>query len=104
MSTPERPEKLPFTFEIIMCLTLNSAAEWAGSMFQVVVTGAAVAVVMAECLLFICLDAQRASRFFISLDAEGRYSLQQVFCALSNCPHPRQPWRRTSGPETAQSK
>jgi hypothetical protein len=23
--------------EIIMCLTLNSAAEWAGSMFQVVV-------------------------------------------------------------------
>jgi hypothetical protein len=28
---------LPFTLEIIMCLTLNSAAEWAGSMFQVVV-------------------------------------------------------------------
>src|ERR1035437_10110456 len=26
----------PFTFEIIMCFTLNSAAEWAGSRFQVI--------------------------------------------------------------------
>src|ERR1019366_11954 len=37
LRTPERPVNLPFTLEIIMCLTLNSAAEWAGSMFQVVV-------------------------------------------------------------------
>ena len=26
----------PFTLEIIMCFTLNSATEWTGSMFQVV--------------------------------------------------------------------
>src|SRR5579864_2520615 len=34
---PETLENWPFTFAIIMCLTLNSAMEWAGSMFQVVV-------------------------------------------------------------------
>ena len=33
--TPLIPLNLPLTLEIIMCLTLNSAAEWAGSMFQV---------------------------------------------------------------------
>src|SRR5579862_3494444 len=49
VSTPERPEKLPLTLEIIMCLTLNSAPEWAGSRFQVVVD-AAVAVVIVELL------------------------------------------------------
>jgi hypothetical protein len=43
---------VPFTFEIIMCLTLNSAEEWAGSSFQVVtVPGAGVAVVMFVLLL-----------------------------------------------------
>jgi hypothetical protein len=31
--------------EIIMCFTLNSAAEWAGSMFQVVVVVVEVVVV-----------------------------------------------------------
>ena len=31
--SPERPVNLPFTLEIIMCLTLNSAAEWAGIEF-----------------------------------------------------------------------
>ena len=35
--TPVMPVNWPFTLEIIMCLTLNSATEWAGSMFQVVV-------------------------------------------------------------------
>jgi hypothetical protein len=50
-----------------MCLTLNSAEEWAGSMFQAVVTGVAVAVVMAVSLLFTWLDAG------------DRYSLQQLF-------------------------
>ena len=43
---PERPLKLPFTLEIIMCLTLNSAWECAGSSFQVVVV-AGVEVVVA---------------------------------------------------------
>ena len=43
--------KLPFTFEIIMCLTLNSAAEWAGSMFQVVVAGVAVAADVVVCVV-----------------------------------------------------
>src|ERR1700756_2519127 len=34
-SVPETPENWPFTFEIIMCLTLSSAMECAGSMAQV---------------------------------------------------------------------
>src|SRR5580692_5718348 len=37
VKAPETFEKCPFTFAIIMCLTLNSAAECDGSMFQVVV-------------------------------------------------------------------
>jgi hypothetical protein len=46
---PVRPLKLPLTFEIIMCFTLNSACECAGSIFQVMVeTGATVLVDMAE--------------------------------------------------------
>src|SRR5579863_979182 len=56
-SLPLIPENFPFTLEIIMCLTLNSAAEWAGSMFQVV-TAAGVAVVVAMgWLLSAVLDA-----------------------------------------------
>src|SRR5487761_736760 len=35
--TPLTFVNCPFTFEIIMCFTLNSAAEWTGSMFHVVV-------------------------------------------------------------------
>ena len=34
--TPVKPVRLPLTLEIIMCFTLNSAAEWAGSRFQVI--------------------------------------------------------------------
>jgi hypothetical protein len=34
---PLTPLKLPFTLEIIMCFTLNSACECAGSIFQVIV-------------------------------------------------------------------
>jgi hypothetical protein len=34
LSTPESPENVPFTCEIIICLTSNSAAEWAGSIFH----------------------------------------------------------------------
>src|ERR1700675_722406 len=40
--TPLMAENCPLTLLIIMCLTLNSAVEWTGSMFQVVV-GAAIA-------------------------------------------------------------
>ena len=65
---PERPLKLPFTLEIIMCLTLNSAVEWAGSSFQVVTVAGVVVVVAMGWLLSPVLDARR------------RYSLQQVFC------------------------
>ncbi len=36
LSTPVILAKWPFTLAIIMCLTLNSAMAWAGSMFQVV--------------------------------------------------------------------
>src|SRR6185369_719771 len=47
-NVPVTPLNSPFTFEIIMCRTLNSAWEWTGSTFQVVaeVTSAAVAVVI----------------------------------------------------------
>src|SRR5262249_60960777 len=51
---PESLENWPFTLEIIMCLTLNSATEWAGSTFQVVVEicgAATVAVVMVHSFL-----------------------------------------------------
>src|SRR5580704_7040747 len=33
--SPVMPLMVPFTFAIIMCLTLNSAAVWAGSIFHV---------------------------------------------------------------------
>src|ERR1700756_4509038 len=70
-SVPEMPENWPFTFEIIMCLTLNSATECAGSMAQVLTeVCAAVAVVM--------VLAPFAS---FHLDALPRYSLQRLECA-----------------------
>src|SRR5579864_7726111 len=34
--SPVMPLMVPFTLAIIMCLTLNSATVWAGSIFQVV--------------------------------------------------------------------
>src|SRR6266567_1161006 len=37
VSTPVTLGNCPFTFEIIICFTLNSATEWTGSRFQVVV-------------------------------------------------------------------
>ena len=64
---PLRPLKRPFTLEIIMCFTLNSADEWAGSSFQVV-TEAGEEVVVAIGLAP-----------FTTLDAPGIYSLQQLF-------------------------
>src|SRR5882762_7988873 len=44
INTPVTLANCPFTLEIIMCLTLNSATEWTGSRFQVLVAafGAAV--------------------------------------------------------------
>src|SRR5579863_291019 len=44
---PTRPEKDPFTLEIIMWRTLNSAEEWAGSSFQVVTEAGEKVVVVA---------------------------------------------------------
>src|SRR4029077_4711585 len=70
-SVPETPGNWPFTFEIIMCLTLNSATECAGSMAQVltavccVVAGVAVVMVSAPFASF-------------GLDAMPRYSLQRI--------------------------
>src|SRR5580704_1667636 len=67
-SVPESPENWPFTFEIIMCLTLNSATECAGSMAQVVTAfcgAGAVDMVSAPCAAF-------------GLDACPRYSLQRL--------------------------
>src|SRR5580692_9330045 len=67
------PENWPFTFEIIMCLTLNSATECAGSMAQVLTeVCAAVAVVM--------VLAPFAS---FHLDALPRYSLQRLISKIS---------------------
>src|SRR5271168_2365860 len=43
---PVRPLKLPFTLEIIMCFTLNSACECAGSIFQVMVVAGLASVVI----------------------------------------------------------
>ena len=49
-NVPVTPLNWPFTFEIIMCRTLNSAWEWTGSMFQVVVatvtSGAVVVIIL----------------------------------------------------------
>src|SRR5579859_346470 len=49
----------PFTFEIIMCLTLNSATEWTGSMFQVAVDVCGVASVLMVVLLSFFLSYLR---------------------------------------------
>src|SRR5580693_4484746 len=67
-SVPETPENWPFTFEIIMCLTLNSATECAGSMAQVLtaVCGA------------VAVDMVLAPFASYELDALSRYSLQQI--------------------------
>jgi hypothetical protein len=43
------PENLPFTFEIIMCFTLNSAEECAGSIFQVDTADVVAVAVMRVC-------------------------------------------------------
>src|SRR5438876_11839278 len=66
-NTPVKPVRLPFTLEIIMCLTLNSAAEWAGSRFQVVVeAGVAVVVAMGWLLSFRWMPQQdiRCNNYF----------------------------------------
>ncbi len=58
---PLSPLKLPFTFEIIMCFTLNSALECAGSSFQVMVdSGVAVAVAMGGLASFRSVGCGRA--------------------------------------------
>src|SRR5438270_11916970 len=59
----------PFRFEIIMCLTLNSATEWAGSRFQVLTAVCGTASV----LIFILLLGNDR------LDALSRYSFQQIY-------------------------
>src|SRR5437763_7867132 len=60
----------PFTFEIIMCLTLNSATEWAASRFQVLAAVCGIASVLIFSLLFA----------YNPLDALSRSSLQQISC------------------------
>src|SRR5207237_6923810 len=56
--TPVTLANCPFTLEIIMCLTLNSATEWAGSMFHVVVAVCGIASVLVLVLSFLlALDA-----------------------------------------------
>src|SRR4029077_19585290 len=73
-SVPERPENWPFTFEIIMCLTLNSATEGAGSMAQGVTSFCcAVAVVPV-----VAVDIVLAPFASFGLDALPRYSLQRI--------------------------
>src|SRR5260370_27047665 len=70
-SVPERPENWPFTFEIIMCLTLNSATECAGSMAQVVTAFCGAVAVVA-------VDMVSAPFASFGLDALPRYSLQRI--------------------------
>src|SRR5580704_15799334 len=67
-SVPERPENWPFTFEIIMCLTLNSATECAGSMAQVVTAFCGA----------VAVDMVLAPFASFGLDALSRYSLQRI--------------------------
>src|SRR5690348_1855098 len=50
-SEPFTAVNSPFTFEIIMCLTLNWALEWTGSMFQVVVFTSGMAIALMILLL-----------------------------------------------------
>src|SRR5581483_1333511 len=70
LRAPVSTPKAPFTLEIIMCLTLNSAEEWAGSMFQVETPASAEAEVVAVVIVLVP---------FTPLDAAARYSLQQLF-------------------------
>src|SRR5690242_4131721 len=67
VSVPFTPVNCPFTLEIIMCFTLNSATEWTGSMFQVltVVCGAASVLMVGFPFAFV-------------FDVLSRYSLQQI--------------------------
>src|SRR6266568_3769219 len=58
VNTPVTLANCPFTLEIIICLTLNSATECAGSMFQVVVEICRVAsVLIVFCPFYFFLDA-----------------------------------------------
>src|ERR1700736_1597902 len=70
-SVPETPENWPFTFEIIMCLTLNSATECAGSMAQVLTAVCGAVAVVA-------VDMGSAPFASFGLDALPRYSLQRL--------------------------
>src|SRR5712692_4912106 len=56
VNTPVTLANWPFTLEIIMCLTLNSATEWAGSMFQVVVVVAVFVCGLASVLMVVILS------------------------------------------------
>src|ERR1700757_4106794 len=59
---PLTPLKPPFTLEIIMCFTLNSARECAGSTFQVIVAaGIAVVVVMVITPMVWCVCEERSA-------------------------------------------
>src|SRR2546425_10475597 len=61
----------PFTFVIIMCLTLNSAAECAGSRFQVVVlVCAAIAVLIPDSMRRIDIRCNRSSIARASTDGQ----------------------------------
>src|SRR6266568_6379226 len=75
--TPLTPVNWPFTFEIIMCFTLNSATECTGSRFQVVVAICGVANV------FI------VASFLLGLDALARISFQQILSPTNQAT-----WRR----------
>src|SRR5579864_6582327 len=72
--TPVTFVNCPLTLEIIMCLTLNSATVWTGSMFQVVVAVCGVAGVL------------MAGIPFKEFDSLGRYSLQQIIAQKSDGP------------------
>src|SRR5579872_214138 len=73
LRTPVNLEKCPFTLEIIMCLTLNSAVAWAGSMFQVLNSGFGIAKVLIWDPFWPFGPAT------IYIDALPRYSLQHIF-------------------------
>src|SRR5580704_4592724 len=68
---PLRPEKRPFTLEIIMCFTLNSADECAGSSFQVITEAGEVVVAMGWLLSqpWMRQDINRCNNYFY--DREG---------------------------------
>src|SRR5260370_7640236 len=102
-SVPETPENWPFTFEIIMCLTLNSATERAGSMAQALAAVCGAVAVVA-------VDMESAPFASFGLDALPRYSLQRILqetnlglppgdpAQLQNTPHPPPPPAPHSAP------